>query len=182
MIILASASPRRRELLTMAGITYQCIPADIKEIVPEGTPVEKISEVLSVQKAEAVYVTHPEDIVIGSDTIVVIDGTVLGKPKNEADAFAMLKLLSGRVHTVYTGVTILSKNGRSSFTSHTEVEFYPLTDEEIRAYIRTGEPMDKAGSYGIQGYGCVLVKRINGDYFTVMGLPVAETVRLLRNM
>lgn len=182
MIILASASPRRRELLTMAGVEYQCIPADIEETVPQGTPTEKITEVLSMQKAGAVFAQHPEDTVIGSDTVVVIDGKVLGKPKSEEEAFTMLKQLSGRVHTVYTGVTLCSPKGSCSFTSHTEVEFYPLKDEEIRDYIRTGEPMDKAGSYGIQGYGCVLVKRINGDYFTVMGLPIAETVRALRDI
>lgn len=182
MIILASASPRRRELLKMAGIEYKCIPADIEETVPDGTPVEKITEVLSAQKAEAVFRTHTDDTVIGSDTIVVIDGKVLGKPKNKDDAFHMLLMLSGRVHTVYTGVTICAKDGTHSFTSSTEVEFYPLTDEEINEYIATGEPMDKAGSYGIQGYGAVLVKRINGDYFTVMGLPIAETVRALRKI
>jgi len=180
MIILASASPRRKELLTRVGFDFQCIPSDAEEVIPEGTPVDRVTEHLSFRKAESVFATHREDIVIGSDTIVVIDGEILGKPKTPEEAFFMLKKLSGRIHTVYTGVTILSPKGRSSFTSATEVEFYPLSDKEILDYIATGEPMDKAGSYGIQDYGSVLVKRINGDYFTVMGLPIAETTRRIR--
>lgn len=180
MIILASASPRRRELLTQAGFDYQCIPSDAEEIIPVGTPIDRVTEHLSFLKAEAVFAKHPDDIVIGSDTVVAIDGEILGKPKTAEEAFFMLKKLSGRIHTVFTGVTILSPVGRSSFTSATEVEFYSLSDDEIREYIATGEPMDKAGAYGIQGSGCVLVKRINGDYFTVMGLPIAETARRLR--
>lgn len=180
MIILASNSPRRRELLTMAGIEYTCIPSDAEEIIPEGLPVQKVPEHLSRLKAEAVFASHPEDTVIGSDTIVFIDGMILGKPADKDGAFEMLRRLSGRTHTVYTGVTIMSPRGTDSFTSATDVEFFPLTDDEIRDYIATGEPMDKAGAYGIQGYGCVLVKKIDGDYFTVMGLPIAETVRRLR--
>ena len=180
MIILASSSPRRQELLTMAGIDYTCIPSDAAEIVPDDIPAASVPEYLAVLKAEAVFQNHPEDIVIGSDTIVVIDDTILGKPKNKEDAFSMLRMLSGRTHTVYTGVAILSPKGRDSFTSSTEVTFYDLTDTEIREYIETGEPMDKAGSYGIQGFGSVLVKEIHGDYFTVMGLPVAETIRRIR--
>lgn len=179
MLILASSSPRRKEILQMAGLDYICIPSDAEEIIPDGFPVDRISEYLSGLKAESVFRSHPEDTVIGADTVVIIDGTVLGKPKSKEDAFSMLKKLSGRVHTVTTGVTIFSGHQRESFTSSTEVEFYKLTDQEIRSYIETGEPMDKAGAYGIQGYGSVLVKKITGDYFTVMGLPIGETVRSL---
>lgn len=180
MIILASASPRRKELLSMAGINYTCIPSDAAETVPEGLSASAIPEYLSGLKADAVFCQHPTDTVIGSDTIVYIDGRVLGKPGSKSEAYVMLKTLSGRKHTVYTGVTILSPGREDRFTSSTEVEFYELSDEEILNYIDSGEPMDKAGAYGIQGLGAVLVKRIIGDYFTVMGLPIAETVRRLR--
>ncbi|MDO5445475.1 MAG: Maf family protein, partial [Eubacteriales bacterium] len=157
MIILASASPRRKELLTMAGIEYTCIPSDAEEIVPEDLTASAVPEYLSGIKAGSVFSQHPDDIVIGSDTIVYIDGKILGKPAGKDEAFQMLKMLSGRTHTVYTGVTILSPGKEDRFTSATEVEFYELSDEEILTYIDTGEPMDKAGSYGIQGYGAVLV-------------------------
>ena len=180
MIILASASPRRRELLTMAGIEYTCIPSDAEENVPDGMPAEEVPGHLSRLKAEAVFFKHPEDTVIGSDTIVYIDGMILGKPKDRNEAFEMLRRLSGREHTVFTGVTLLSPGRSETFTSATKVKFYDLTDEEIRSYIATGEPMDKAGAYGIQGYGCILVEKICGDYFTVMGLPIAEVVRRLK--
>ena len=182
MIILASASPRRREILNIAGIQHTCIPSDAPEIVPVGLPACQIPEYLSEIKAAAVYCQYPEETVIGADTIVSVDGDVLGKPRTPEEAFSMLRRLSGRVHTVYTGVTIFSPCRKISFTSATEVEFYDLSDNEIHRYINTGEPMDKAGGYGIQGAGCVLVKRINGDYFTVMGLPIAETVRHLKSI
>ena len=179
MIILASTSPRRKELLSMAGIEYTCIPSDAEEIIPDDLPADKVPEHLSFIKADAVFRSHPEDTVIGADTIVYVDGEILGKPKDKDDAFFMLKKLSGRTHTVFTGVTVISPAGRKSFTSSTEVEFYNLSDDEIQRYIETGEPMDKAGAYGIQGYGSILVKRICGDYFTVMGLPVAEVARAI---
>ena len=182
MIILASQSPRRRELLTLAGVSFECIPSGVEEKVPEGLALEKLPEYLSGLKAGDVALRHPGNIVIGSDTLVEFDGTALGKPRGRADAARMLRALSGRCHQVYTGVTIVSPLGTESFTSVTEVEFYELTDAEIEAYIDTGEPMDKAGAYGIQGFGSVLVKRINGDYFTVMGLPLAETVRRIRRI
>lgn len=180
MIILASSSPRRKELLSMVGINYVCIPSQAEEIIPEGLPNESVSEYLSGVKAAEVFKAHPDDTVIGSDTTVMIDGEILGKPADREEAFLMLRKLSGKLHTVYTGVTILSPQCSESFTSKTEVEFFELSDEEILNYIDTGEPMDKAGAYGIQGKGAVLVKRIHGDYFTVMGLPVAETVRRLK--
>lgn len=182
MLILASKSPRRRELLDLAGLEYICIPSDADENVPEDLVPAQVPEYLAVKKADAVLAAHPEDMVLGSDTLVVCDGQIMGKPENEQDAFRMLRQLSGKAHQVYTGVAILSAGKRDSFTTVTDVEFYPLTDEEIWAYIHTGEPMDKAGAYGIQGKGSLLVKGIRGDYFTVVGLPVAEVARHLAAM
>ena len=177
MLILASKSPRRRELLTMAGLAYECIPSQVEEHVPAGTPAGQIPVILSAQKAEDVFASHPDALVIGADTVVAVDDLVLGKPKDAAEAAAMLRTLSGKTHTVYTGVTLRDKNGTESFCSGSKVTFYELTEQEIAWYVETGEPMDKAGAYGIQGHGCILVKHIEGDFFTIVGLPVAETVR-----
>ena len=175
--ILASASPRRQELLKYIVPDFDIIPADIDETLPEGTQADKAAEYLSVKKAEHIAARHPDSLVIGSDTVVIIDGEILGKPSDEKDAERMLKKLSGQVHTVVTGVC-LSMNGRSeSFSKETKVRFYPLSDKEISDYIATGEPMDKAGAYGIQGFGSVLIEGIEGDFFNVMGLPVASLKR-----
>lgn len=178
-IILASASPRRKQLLKMAGIHFSVVPADIPEIVPEDMPQEKESQYLAAIKAGYVLSENENSIVIGADTTVLCEGRVLGKPKDKEEAKEMLRFLSGKTHEVYTGVAIVSKDVNDCFTSVTKVEFYELSDEEIDWYISTREPMDKAGAYGIQGFGCRLVKRIEGDYFTVMGLPVAEVARHL---
>ena len=181
-IILASNSPRRRELLTLAGIEYTVIPSECEELLPEKiTPAEAVEE-LSRQKAEDVFSRHTDSMIIAADTVVALDGKILGKPRDEADAFSMLTSLSGKVHTVYTGVCIKTQDSTQIFHCATDVEFYPLTDEEIRAYIATTEPMDKAGAYGIQGKGSLLVKGIKGDYFNVVGLPLAETVRKISRM
>lgn len=176
-VILASASPRRRELLGYVVPSFEIIPADVDETLPKGIPAAKSAEYLAVKKAEHISALYPESVVIGSDTVVIIDGEILGKPADEADAYRMLKLLSGKVHTVVTGVCISKGESKRSFSESTEVEFYPLSEEEIRAYIATGDPMDKAGAYGIQGEGCVLIKGIKGDFFTVMGLPAARLKR-----
>lgn len=179
--ILASASPRRKELLSMAGFTFEIIPSDADEsTAPELSP-EKTVEVLAERKAASVAEKHPEKVVFGCDTVVAIDGVILGKPENDEDAFRMLRMLSGRTHKVSTGVYVMRKrDGKSICLSDTtEVTFYELSDETIRSYIATGECSDKAGAYGIQGYGSVLVKKIKGDYFSVMGLPVAKAVRVL---
>ena len=181
MLILASQSPRRRQLLAMAGLDFKCIPAYVDETVPEGTPAKEIPRLLALKKAQAVLDAHPNDIVLGSDTVVEIDGEILGKPHDEEDAFRMLRKLSGAVHTVRTGVAILSSDKAESFTSSTRVAFYDHSDEDLWAYIRTQDPMDKAGSYGIQGAGAFLVKGIEGDFYTVMGLPVAEVLRHLKS-
>lgn len=179
MLILASGSPRRRELLSLITDEFEILVSGCDEFVPEGTPAEKVPAILAEQKALAVAKLRPEDTVIGSDTVVVLNNEIFGKPKDKAHAHAMLKALSGKRHFVYTGVAVAEKGEVRSFVQKTEVEFYELSDETIEKYITTGEPMDKAGAYGIQGKGSVLVKGIVGDYFNVMGLPVAETSRFL---
>ena len=179
MLILASGSPRRRELLSLITDEFEVFVSGCDEFVPEGTPAEKVPAILAEQKALAVAKLRPEDTVIGSDTVVVLNNEIFGKPKDKAHAHTMLKALSGKRHFVYTGVAVAEKGSVRSFVQKTEVEFYELSDETIEKYIATGEPMDKAGAYGIQGKGSVLVKGIIGDYFNVMGLPVAETARFL---
>lgn len=177
-IILASASPRRKELLEKAGVSFLVKPGDGEEKITCTEPEEVVKE-LSLQKA-FFSAEDMEDgtVVIGADTIVSYDGKILGKPKDEADAFCMLKMLQGNTHQVYTGVTVLiSKDGEwepHTFAECTDVTFYPVSDEEIRAYIATGESEDKAGSYGIQGLFGIYVKGICGDYSNVVGLPVAR--------
>ena len=178
-LILASASPRRKELLKNAGYEYEVCPADIDETMPEGVEPETACEILSRKKAQAVLEENPDAVVLGSDTIVVLGNTILGKPEDKEAARAMLRALSGRVHQVYTGLCVCSKDRTLSLVSRADVRFYPLSDELIDAYIATDEPMDKAGAYGIQGVGSMLVKSIEGDYFTIVGLPVAKAARML---
>ena len=179
MYILASGSPRRKELLSLIIPEYEVLVSGCEEFVPEGTPAEKVPAILAEQKALAVAKLRPEDTVIGSDTVVVLGGEIFGKPKSKEHAHAMLRALSGKKHFVYTGVAVAENDKVRSFVQKTEVEFYELSDETIDKYIETLEPMDKAGAYGIQGKGSVLIKGIVGDYFNVMGLPVAETARFL---
>ncbi len=179
-IILASASPRRQELLRYITPEFKVMPADVDEALPKGVPAEESAEFLAVRKTVHVAQQCPDSIVIGSDTVVIIDDEILGKPEDEADAERMLKKLSGRVHKVVTGVCIAYGKRTFSFSEATDVKFYPLADEEIREYIATGDPMDKAGAYGIQSDGCVLVEKIDGDFFAVMGLPVARLKRAMK--
>lgn len=180
-LILASASPRRKELMSLAGWEYRVCPADVDERLPQGLPVEQSAEFLAKIKGQAVQADHPHAVVISADTIVVSQGEILGKPVDEADARRMLRALSGKTHEVHTGVAVFFPDKAPvTFTERTRVTFYPLTDEEIDAYVATREPMDKAGSYGIQGKGCVLVKEIAGDYYNVVGLPIARLTRLLK--
>ena len=183
-IILASQSPRRRELLARMGLEkFQVRPARGEEVMDETLPPWQLVERLSRQKAEEVAADAGENaLVIAADTVVAVDGRVLGKPGDEAGAAEMLALLSGREHTVYTGVTVCL--GGRQVTEHeaTQVRFRPLTEKEIRQYIATGEPMDKAGAYGIQGYGALLVEGIEGDYFNVVGLPVCRLGRILAGL
>lgn len=180
-IILASASPRRRELMTLAGYDFEVKCADITETVPENARPEEVVMSLALQKAQAVARENSEAIVVGSDTVVALDGKILGKPHSTQEAVEMLRSLSGRCHRVYTGVAIIKGEKVKSFYDETEVEFYPLSDAEIESYVATGEPMDKAGAYGIQGRGALLVKGIGGDYFNVMGLPIAKLYREMKN-
>lgn len=175
--ILASASPRRQELLKYAVKSFEIIPADIDETLPPDIPAESCAEYLAVQKAKAVSQEYPEAVVIGCDTVVICDGIIFGKPKDSDDARNMLRSLSGETHRVVTGVCLCRGQKLTSFSEVTEVEFYSLSDEEIDSYIQTGEPFDKAGAYGIQGFGSVLVKGIQGDFFNVVGLPVARLAR-----
>lgn len=179
-IILASASPRRKELLALAGVDFTVKVADVEEVIPENASPDEVVMSLARQKAQAVAQENPESIVIGSDTVVALDGVILGKPKDEEDAVRMLKALSGRSHTVFTGVAIIRGEKISNFCEATEVVFNKLTDDEIRNYVATKEPMDKAGAYGIQGKGCILVEKIVGDYFNVVGLPVSRVYRELK--
>ena len=167
----------------MLGYVFDCRPACADETIPEGTPPGAAVELLAERKARAASLTAaPADTALGSDTVVVLDGAVLGKPADETDAVRMLRGLSGRTHTVYTGVALLKGEEKILFHDRAQVTFYPLTDAEIAAYVATGEPMDKAGAYGIQGRGSALVEGIMGDFFTVMGLPAGKTVRALRRL
>ena len=178
-VILASQSPRRRELLALIGIAHEVRPADIDESYLEGETPEQHCERLARGKATTLAQrVSREAVVIGSDTIVVVDGQVLGKPDDVADAARMLRVLSGRSHTVLTAVAV-ARNGRlESAVERVAVTFREIDDAEIAAYIATREPMDKAGAYGIQGYGATIVSRIEGDYFAVMGLALNLLVRL----
>ncbi len=177
--ILASASPRRKEILTLSGFSFDIIPSDADEKVSEGLTAEETVEALAKLKAQAVFKNYPNQVVFGCDTVVSLDGEILGKPKDNEEAFSMLKKLSGKIHKVSTGVCVISKDKECCFSDTTYVTFYPLSDETIRSYISTGECSDKAGAYGIQGFGSVLVSEIKGDYFSVMGLPVAKSARVL---
>ncbi len=181
-IILASASPRRKELLETAGLSFEICVKDVDETVPDGTAPIEAAKMTAAKKALATAESHKNDIVIGADTIVVANGKILGKPKDKDDAQAMLKMLSGIEHEVITGVCLVCDGKAISFAQVSKVKFYNLSDEEIHAYVETKEPMDKAGAYGIQGKGCVLVEKIEGDYFNIVGLPVAKVVREINKL
>jgi len=178
-IILASASPRRKELLGYIADDFKCIPADIDETVPEEIPAENCAEYLACMKAAHISAMYPEETVIGCDTVVVHNGTVYGKPSSEEEAARMLSELSGKIHRVITGVCICRGEKKESFSEVTEVEFFELSSEEISNYIASGAPMDKAGAYGIQDGNLLPARRINGDYFNVVGLPAGRLRREL---
>ena len=198
-IILASQSPRRKELLEQIGLEFEICPAKGEEVITKTIPEEVVME-LSKQKAEEVAamvssfgeehrdITTPSDIlVIGADTVVAYDGKILGKPVNEADAKRMLTMLSGNTHSVFTGVTLvlIDKSGRAGelvFYEKTDVKMHSMTEAEIDRYIATGEPMDKAGSYGIQGKCAIYVEKIDGDYNNVVGLPITRIYQELKNI
>ncbi len=180
--ILASGSPRRRELLGQIGITgFTVLPADVDETIAPGTPPDQAVLELSRRKAAAVAETHPDALILAADTVVALGDNILGKPHDRSEAQGMLRALSGKVHRVYTGFTLRAPGHTESGVEETEVTFRALSDGEIDAYIATGEPMDKAGAYGIQGKGALLVQGIRGDYFNVMGLPLCRLGMALKN-
>ena len=173
-IILASASPRRKELLSQIGVTFEIIKAEKEEHITSSIPTEVVKE-LSMQKAKEVAAKCDGSIIIGADTIVAMEGQILRKPKDRADAMRMLRLLQGKKHQVITGVTVLLGSTKTlSFAEVTDVSLYPMTDAQIERYIATGEPMDKAGAYGIQGRFAAYVRGIEGDYNNVVGLPIGR--------
>ena len=182
-IILASASPRRRELLEQIGVDFEVIPSNAEEVITSREPGEVVKE-LSYQKAEDVASGISEGIIIGSDTIVYHDGRIMGKPSDRDEAREMLRNIQGNTHSVFTGVTVIVKeNGKSScdtFFRETKVHVYPMTEQEIEKYLDTGEPMDKAGAYGIQGKFAAWIEAIEGDYNTVVGLPVSSLWQVLK--
>jgi septum formation protein len=184
MLILASASPRRQELLRNAGINFNVHPADIPEVPLADESGNSCAERLAREKAQAVFRHYPKDVILGADTVVVIEGTILGKPTDPADAARMLRLLSGKTHEVTTGVCLIApadQNRRIDTRFETTlVSMNVLTDDEIRDYIASGEPMDKAGAYAIQGRASRWIPRIEGDYFNVVGLPVALVWKMLQ--
>ena len=176
-IILASKSPRRKELMGLLFPQFEVQASDVDETLPEGVSLGRAVELLALRKGQAVAGAEPDALVIAADTLVTLGSVVLGKPTGREDAARMLRLLSGRVHQVYTGVALLEGERTNRFHCVTDVEFSLLTEEEIRWYLSTGEPFDKAGAYGIQGYGARFIRGIREDFFNVMGLPVNELYR-----
>ena len=179
-VVLASQSPRRRDLLTLVGIPHDVRPANIDESYLAGETPRRHAERLARTKAEAIGAG--DAVTIGSDTIVVLDGDVLGKPRDEADAARMLRRLSGRSHVVITAVAVRWRGRTVAAAEEVDVTFRSLSEDDVHAYIATREPMDKAGAYGIQGYGATIVERVDGDYFAVMGLPLHRLTRLLGDL
>ncbi len=183
MIILASKSPRRREILEMLECEYRCVPADTDETVVEGMSPADTVMLFSSRKAEAVRAEAEKgDIILGMDTMVCIDGKLLGKPKDETDAFRMLRMLSGCHHNVVTGYTVICGDKKETGCVSADVYFKPLSDEEINWYISTKEPLDKAGAYGIQGKGSLFVESIDGDFFTIVGFPVCRVFEVIKKL
>ena len=183
-IILASKSPRRKELLTLMGLTFDVVPSDAEEDMKQKLPVGKLAEVLSYQKAQDVFLkTSGDRVVIGSDCMVYANGKLFGKPKNDDDAVKMLKTLSGKWHKVVTGICVLiEKDGTiAKHCTHdiTKVKFIKLTDEMIADYLKTGEHKDKAGAYAVQGYSGMFVEKLNGNYSTVIGIPTHKLFQIL---
>lgn len=177
-LVLASQSPRRAQLLGMLGLRFAVSPADVDETYEAGEAPEEHAERLAREKAQVVAQRHPDALVVGSDTVVVVDGDVLGKPRAAEDAVEMLMRLQGRTHDVSTGIALAAKATVRSGVETVRVRFRGFDRDLARRYVETGEPMDKAGSYGIQGYGAALVERIEGDFFAVMGLPIVHLLKL----
>lgn len=185
-IILASGSPRRRELLEQIGVSFRVLPSQAEETISAKDPGKAVEE-LSSLKCRDIYEKNQGDVlVIGADTVVAAEGKILGKPSDDEEAVSMLRSLQGRTHEVYTGVTLMlreqNKERCRTFHEKTEVSFYPVEEEEILAYVKTGEPADKAGAYAIQGKSAVFIKEIHGDYNNVVGLPLARLYQELKSM
>lgn len=183
-LILASQSPRRRKLLDQLGLDFTVQVSPIEETIPPGVAPEHIVQVLAQHKAESIAASHPSALTLGADTLVVLDGDILGKPADPAEARAMLRRLSSRTHTVYTGIALVHPDSSRTCTAYeaTMVTFAPLDDEEIDDYVASGSPLDKAGAYGIQDdRGAVFVSQIEGDYYNVVGLPLHRLYRMLRD-
>lgn len=179
-MILASGSPRRRELLALAGIPFRVQVSQTDETLPQGISPEKAVEILAQRKARSI--PSQTELILAADTVVALDGKIYGKPQNEEDARRILAELSGKIHQVHTGVCLRRGEKERVFHETAQVEFYPLTEEEIARYVASGEPMDKAGAYGIQGYGALFISGIQGDYYNVMGLPVCRLGQLLETL
>lgn len=183
-LILASTSPRRRELIQLLNLPYTCVSADCDETIAPCTPEDTVCQ-LSKRKAEAALAVCPPqegDVLIGADTVVAIEGKILGKPKDDKDAYEMIAGMSGKTHSVFTGVTLITQEETQTFCEETKVSVAPLTDAEIRAYLKTGEHRDKAGAYGIQGAFGIHVTGIQGDYNNVVGFPVARIYQELQKL
>ena len=173
-IILASASPRRKEILELADLKFDVMPSDAQEITTKTAQNEVVMELASIKAKDIYKKSEKQSMVVGADTVVAYQGQILGKPADEADAKRMLTMLSGQTHEVYTGVCVIEDGKTKTFYEETKVTFYEISDELIDRYIMTGEPMDKAGSYGIQGKAAVFIKGIEGDYYNVVGFPIAR--------
>jgi septum formation protein len=178
-LILASSSPRRQEILRSRGYSFTIEAADIDEALDPQLPLTEAVTQTALRKAQKVQKNHPGDVIVGADTMVIIDGAALGKPVDGAQAAVMLKSLSGAWHQVVTGVAVLSPRGEKTFFVRTDVKFYELPDSLIAWYIATGEPLDKAGAYGIQGHGALLIEQVSGDYLNIVGLPMGELAKAL---
>lgn len=181
-LILASKSPRRKELLQDCGFGYRIVSCDCDETIQENLPIEKAIEQIAYQKAKTVWQAFPDQLVLGCDTMVIYQGQPLGKPKDREDAKRMLTQLSGKTHHVISGVAILGADTHIVFHDMTEVTFYDIEEDLLQQYLDSDEPYDKAGAYGIQGKGKLFVKEIHGDYYNVMGLPVAKIYRELKKL
>lgn len=173
-IILASASPRRKEILELADLKFDIMPSNAQEITTKTAPNEVVMELASIKAKDIYEKSEKQSMIVGADTVVAYQGQILGKPTDEADAKRMLTMLSGQTHEVYTGVCVIEDEKIKTFYEETKVTFYEISDEQIDRYIKTREPMDKAGSYGIQGKAAVFIKGIEGDYYNVVGFPIAR--------
>lgn len=173
-IILASASPRRKEILQLADLDFDIMPSNAEEITTKTAPQEVVMELASIKAKDIYEQSDKQSMIVGADTVVAYQGQILGKPSDKEDAKRMLSMLSGQTHEVYTGVCVIEDGEVKTFYEETKVTFYEISEDEIDHYIQTGEPMDKAGSYGIQGKAAVFIKGIEGDYYNVVGFPIAR--------